>query len=75
MIQDFTFIYLDFGHAKEDKTRENEAKKSGRRDGNEQKKWGSHPLDIIFTALIDRDYELIKRFNTATESLSDSQVV
>jgi len=50
MIQDFTFIYLDSGHAKEDKTRENEAKKSGRRDGNEQKKGGSHPLDIIFTA-------------------------
>lgn len=27
MIPDFTFIYLDFGHAKEDKTWENEAKK------------------------------------------------
>jgi hypothetical protein len=27
MIPDFTSIYLDFGHAKEDKTWENEAKK------------------------------------------------
>ncbi len=35
MIQDFTFIYLDSGHAKEDKARENEAKTSGRRDRNE----------------------------------------
>ena len=29
MIQDFTFIYLDFKHTKEDKTGENEAKKVG----------------------------------------------
>ncbi len=29
MIQDFTFIYLDFKHAKEAKTGENEAKKAG----------------------------------------------
>ncbi len=39
-----------------------------------KKGWNS-PFGYNFHSIIDRDYELIKRFKTATESLSDSQVV
>ena len=62
MMLEAIFRYPDFGHAKVNKHWENEAKKN------------NQGLKLHFGyklhCIIDRDYELIRRFKTTTSSLS-----
>jgi len=69
MIQDATFIYLDSGHAKVDKSRKNEAKTGRNWEGTEKKRVLNQTLDINFMPFNRRDYELIRRFKITTASL------
>jgi IS5 family transposase len=75
MIQDATFIYLDPGHAKADKPNENEAKTRRSKDGTWTKKGSKSHFGYKLHGIIDRDYELIRRFKTTIASLHDSQVI
>lgn len=74
MIQDATFIHSNPGHAKADKPRGNEAKTRRSRDGTWTKKGNKSHFGYKFHSIIDRDYELIRRFETTTASVHDSQV-
>ena len=74
MIQDATFIHSDPGHAKADKPRGDEAKTRRSRDGTWTKKGGKSHFGYKFHNIIDRDYELIRRFKTTTASVHDSYV-
>ena len=68
MIQDATFIHSDSGYAKADKPRENEGKTRRNIDGNWTKKSGESHFGYKLHSIIDRDYELIRRFKTTTAS-------
>ena len=74
MIQDATFIHSDPGHAKADKPRGDEAKTRRNRDGTWTKKGGKSHFGYKLHNIIDRDYELIRRFKTITASVHDSYV-
>ena len=74
MIQDATFIHSDPGHAKADKPRGDEAKTRRSRDGTWTKKGGKSHFGYKLPNIIDRDYELIRRFKTTTASVHDSYV-
>src|SRR5271169_6512950 len=74
MIQDATFIHSDPGHAKADKPRGDEAKTRRSRDGTWTKKGGKSHFGYKLHNIIDRDYELIRKFKTTTVSVHDSQV-
>lgn len=74
MIQDSTFIHSDPGHAKADKPRRNEAKTRRSGDGTWTKKGNQSHFGYKLHSIIDRDYELIRRFKTTTALVHDSQV-
>ncbi len=74
MIQDAIFIHSDPGHAKADKPRGDEAKTRRSRDGTWTKKGGKSHFVYKRHNIIDRDYELIRRFKTTTASVHDSYV-
>ena len=74
MIQDAVFIHSDPGHAKANKPQENEAKTRRSKDGIWTKKGGKSHFGYKLHSIIDRDYELIRRFKTTAASVHDSQV-
>jgi Transposase and inactivated derivatives, IS5 family len=74
MIQYATFIHSDPGHAKADKPRGQEAKTRRSRDGTWTKKGSKSHFGYKLHSIIDRDYELIRRFKTTTALVHDSQV-
>lgn len=74
MIQDATFIHSDPGHAKADVPRGKDAKTRRSKDGTWTKKNGKSHFGYKLHTIIDKDYELIRRFETTTASLHDSQV-
>jgi len=74
MIQDATFIHSDPGHAKADKPRGDEAKTRRSRDGTWTKKGDKSHFGYKLHNIIDRNYELIRRFKTTTASVHDSYV-
>ena len=74
MIQDATFIQSHPGHAKADKTRGKDAKTRRSKDGTWVKKGGKSYFGYKLHTIIDKDYELIRRFETTTASVHDSQV-
>src|SRR5512136_2158069 len=74
VIQDATFITSDPGHAKADKPRGDEAKTRRSKDGTWTKKGGKSHFGYKLHSIIDREYELIRRFKTTTASMHDSQV-
>nr|WP_321498726.1 IS5 family transposase [uncultured Methanolobus sp.] len=74
MIQDATFIHSNPGHAKADKPRGKDAKTARSKDGTWAKKGGKSHFGYKLHTIIDKDYELIRRFETTTASVHDSQV-
>ncbi|TQD25023.1 IS5 family transposase [Methanolobus vulcani] len=74
MIQDATFIHSNPGHAKADKPRGEDANTSRSKDGDWAKKGGKSHFGYKFHTIVDKDYLLIRRFQTTTASVHDSQV-
>lgn len=74
MIQDATFIHSNPGHAKADKPRGKDAKTSRSKDGDWAKKGGKSHFGYKFHTIVDKDHLLIRRFETTTASVHDSQV-
>jgi len=74
MSQDATFIHSNQVHAKADKPRGDEAKTRRSKDGTWTKKGGKSHFGYKLHSIIDRNYELIRRFKTTTASVHDSQV-
>jgi IS5 family transposase len=74
MIQDATFIRSNPGHAKVDEPRGEEAKTRRSKDGTWTKKGGKSYFGYKLHTIIDKDYELIRRFETTTASVHDSQI-
>ena len=74
MIQDATFIHSDPGHEKVDTPRGKEAKTRRSRDGTWTKKGGKSHFGYKLHAILDRDYDLIRRICTTTASAHDSQI-
>jgi IS5 family transposase len=74
MIQDATFIHSSPGHAKADKPRGKDAKTTRSKDGTWAKKGGKSHFGYKLHTIIDKEYELIRRFETTTSSVHDSQV-
>ncbi|WP_321428544.1 IS5 family transposase [uncultured Methanolobus sp.] len=73
-IQDATFIHSNPGHAKADTPRGEDAKTTRSKDGTWVKKGGKSHFGYKFHTIIDKDYELIRRFETTTAAVHDSQV-
>lgn len=73
-IQDATFITSDPGHAPADKPRGDEAKTRRSRDGTWMKKGKKSNFGYKLHSLIDKDYQFIRRFDTTTASVHDSQI-
>jgi IS5 family transposase len=74
MIQDATFIYSNPEHAKADEPRGKDAKTARSKDGTWMKKGGKYHFGYKLHTIIDKDYEMIRRFETTTASVHDSQV-
>ena len=74
MIQDATFIHSTPGHAKADEPRGKEARTRRSKDGTWTKKGGRSFFGYKLHTIIDKDYELIRRFRTTTASVHDSQI-
>lgn len=74
MIQDATFITSDPGHAKQDKPRGEEAKTRRSRDGTWAKKGQKSQYGYKLHTVVDKETQIIRRFETTTASLHDSQV-
>ncbi len=74
MIQDATFIHSNPGHAKADEPRGKEAKTRRSKDGTWTKKGDKSFFGYKLHTIIDKDYELIRRFKTTTASVHDSQI-
>jgi IS5 family transposase len=73
-IQDASFITSDPGHASADKPRGETAKTRRSRDGTWAKKGTKSEFGYKLHSLIDKEYQFIRRFDTSTASLHDSQV-
>lgn len=74
VIQDATFITSDPGHAKADKPRGEEAKTRRSKDGTWAKKGQKSHFGYKLHTLVDKETQLIRRLETTTASLHDSQV-
>jgi transposase, IS5 family len=74
VIQDASFITSDPGHAPADTPRGEEAKTRRSRDGTWTKKGMKSYFGYKLHILMDRDNQLIRRLETTTASLHDSQV-
>ncbi|MGA2162782.1 MAG: IS5 family transposase [Methanoregula sp.] len=73
-IQDATFITSDPGHAPADKPRGDEAKTRRSRDGTWMKKGKKSEFGYKFHVLTDKENQFIRRFDTTTASVHDSQI-
>lgn len=73
-IQDATFITSDPGHAPSEKPRGNAAKTRRSRDGSWAKKGKKTEFGYKLHSLIDREFQFIRRIDTSTASLHDSQI-
>lgn len=73
-IQDASFITSDPGHAPADKPRKDDAKTRRSRDGSWAKKGSVSRFGYKLHSLIDKEYQFVRRFDTSTASLHDSQV-
>lgn len=74
MIQDATFIHSTPGHAKADTPRGKDAKTRRSKDGSWAKKGGKSYFGYKLHTIIDKDFELIRRFETTTASVHDSRI-
>jgi IS5 family transposase len=73
-IQDASFITSDPGHAPADKPRGDAAKTRRSRDGTWARKGTKSEFGYKLHSLIDKEYQFIRRFDTSTASLHDSQI-
>lgn len=74
MIQDATFVHSTPGHAKADAPRGKDAKTRRSKDGTWAKKGGKSHFGYKLHTIIDKDFELIRRFETTTASVHDSRI-
>ena len=74
MIQDATFIYADQGHCTKDTPRGKEAKTRRDKDGKIMSKNGKSHYGYKLHTIMDTDYDLIRRIETTTANVHDSQV-
>jgi len=73
-IQDASIITSDPGHALADKPRGDAAKTRRSRDGSWVKKGTKSQFGYKLHSIIDKEYQFIRRFDTTTASLHDSQI-
>lgn len=73
-IQDASFITSDPGHAKADKPRGDDAKTRRSRDGTWARKGNKSEFGYKLHSLIEKEYQFVRRFDTSTASLHDSQI-
>lgn len=73
-IQDASFITSDPGHAPADKPRGDAVKTRRSRDGTWARKGTKSEFGYKLHSLIDKEYQFIRRFDTSTASLHDSQI-
>ena len=73
-IQDASFITSDPGHAPADKPRGDVAMTRRSCDGTWVKKGTKSEFGYKLHSLIDKEYQFIRRFDTSTASLHDSQI-
>lgn len=74
MIQDATFICAEPGHARKDTPRGSEAKTRRDKDGKLTLKNGKFYYGYKLHTIMDTDYDLIRRIETTTANVHDSQV-
>ena len=74
MIQDTTFIHSDPGHAKANTPRGKDAKTRRSKDGTWTKRGSTSHFGYKLHTIMDTEYQLIRRIETTTASLHDSQV-
>lgn len=74
VIQDATFIMADPGHAPADTPRGDQAQTRRSRDGTWAKKGSKSQFGYKLHILLDKDCQLIRRIETTTASLHDSQI-
>ena len=73
-IQDASFITSDPGHASSDKPRGDDAKTRRSRDGTWAKKGTKSEFGYKLHTIIDKEFHFIRRFDTTTASVQDSQI-
>ena len=73
-IQDASFITSDPGHAPADKPRGDAAKTRRSRDGTWARKGTKSEFGYKLHSLIDKEFQFVRRFDTSTASLHDSQI-
>jgi len=73
-IQDATIITSDPGHAPSDKPRGDAAKTRRNQDGSWVKKGNKSQFGYKLHSIIDKEHQFIRRFDTTTASVHDSQV-
>ncbi|OPY36483.1 MAG: Transposase DDE domain protein [Methanoregula sp. PtaU1.Bin051] len=74
VIRDATFITSDPGHAPANTPRGDEAKTRRSRDGTWAKKGKKSHFGYKLHILVDKEHQLIRRMETTTASLHDSQM-
>ncbi|GAB6285565.1 MAG: IS5-like element ISMac22 family transposase [Methanoregula sp.] len=73
-IQDASIITSDPGHAPTDKPRGDAAKTRRSRDGSWVKKGNKSQFGYKLHSIIDKEHQFIRRFDTTTASVHDSQI-
>ena len=73
-IQDASFITSDPGHASSKKPRGDFAKTRRSRDGTWAKKGSKSEFGYKVHTIIDKEHQFIRRFDTTTASMHDSQI-
>ena len=73
-IQDASFITSDPGHASSEKPRGDTAKTRRSRDGTWAKKGSKSEFGYKVHTIIDKEHQFIRRFDTTTASMHDSQI-
>ncbi|GAB6055241.1 IS5 family transposase [Methanobacterium alkalithermotolerans] len=74
VIQDATFITADPGHQRVNEPRGPEAKTRRNKEGEWSKKGGKSYFGYKLHTLADKDYDLIRRLETTTAEIHDSQI-
>ncbi len=74
VIQDATFITSDPGHQRVNEPRGPEAKTRRNKEGEWSKKGGKSYFGYKLHTLADMDYDLIRRLETTTAEIHDSQI-
>ncbi len=74
VIQDASFITSDPGHARADKPRGEAAKTRRSKDGTWVKKGNKSYFGFKLYTIVDKESQIIRRFDTSTASLHDSQI-